>query len=178
MTKEKKTWKYGYDAVENDPLTAHRIPVTSEYPHWYYLVAFDGQSACRPTDQEVAMLVSYLNEYKERWYGDSGYRVKMELETFDVDGGANGVIFHKYDEGSWGYRRRSWIHGFRPERPHNDIPYDDLSDRGRTLRDAAPMSLEQVMDGGHSIGETIMQKWLDWKDAHPEAFPKNTDVVA
>lgn len=62
-----------FDADQGDPLTARRIAVTHSHPGWRYLVAFDRESTERPTDHEVDLLVSYLEEYKARWYND-GYR--------------------------------------------------------------------------------------------------------
>jgi hypothetical protein len=90
-----------FDADRGDPLTAMRIAVTSSHPMWAYLVAFDQQSEARPTDHESALLASYLDEYKSYWYNDS-YRLRMEARPLDVDGGANGVIFHKWAADDWG----------------------------------------------------------------------------
>jgi hypothetical protein len=98
-----------FDADRDDPLTAHRIAVTSSLPGWFYLVAFDRESVDRPTDAEVALLVSFLNEYKDHWYGDNSYRRRMEARPLDVDGGANGIAFHKWGADDWGYRRRSYL---------------------------------------------------------------------
>jgi hypothetical protein len=39
-----------FDADRDDPLTAHRIAVTSSHPGWRHVVAFDRE----PTDAEVA----------------------------------------------------------------------------------------------------------------------------
>lgn len=147
-----------FDADRNDPLTAHRIAVTCSHPGWYYLVSFDRESETRPTEHEVALLRSFLDEYKTHWYGDSGYRRAMERRPLDVDGGANGVVFHKFGTDDWGYRRQSFTTGplFFPGWPHN--------------RKAGPFSLLALMDHIHTIGGEPMRHWVEWKAAHPEVF--------
>ena len=124
---EDRTWKarcaeapdgWPFDADRDDPLTALRIAVTSSHPEWRYLVAFDRESAERPTDAEAALLVSYLDDYKTYWYNAS-YLAHLSRRPLDVDGGANGVVFHKYGADDWGYRRQSWERGplFVPQSP-------------------------------------------------------------
>ena len=138
------------------PLTALRIAVTGAHPMWCFLVGFDRESAKRPTDAEAAMLASYLEQYKTYWYGDGWYRGKLAERPLDVDGGANGVTFHKYGTDDWGYRRRTWQYpsGFMPAPPWAE-------------NREGPLTLEQVMDLAHS---TWPERWLDWKAAHPEVF--------
>lgn len=142
-------WPFGADADEHDPLTELRIAVTGSHPSWCYLVAFH----------------SYLEEYKTYWYSGS-YLCKLADRPLDVDGGANGMIFRKYAEGDWGYRRRSWTRGpmFIPQPPRIRERYPDEAPLG-------PMTLEQVMDHAHTIVDGVDKRWLDWKTAHPEAFP-------
>lgn len=158
-------WPFGADADRNDPLTAHRIAVTSSHPGWYYLVAFDGQSEARPTDAETAMLASYLDSYKDHWYGDSGFRRKMEERDLDVDGGANGVIFHKWAEDDWGYRRQSYTMGhlFSVTAPGN---------RGGRWDDGVPgpKSLLELLDFINTIVDEPLPRWVDWKAAHADVF--------
>lgn len=147
-------WKF--DADQHDPLTALRIPVVSAYGHdWNYIVMFDRDSAERPTDSETAMLVSYLGHYIDHWYNDS-YKAKLAQRPFDVDGGANGVVFHKYGPDDWGYRRRSWSMGPK------FVPAWDRKE---------PSTLAQVMDRIYTFGDEPSKRWLDWKAAHPEIFP-------
>lgn len=148
-------WPFGTDADRADPLTALRIAVTGSHPMRCYLVGFD---------REAAMLASYLEEYKTYFYGpddSSGYRYRMARRLLDVDGGANGVTFHKYGEDDWGYRRRTWSIGpmFVPPSPMYRERFPDAS--------VGPMTLEQVMDRAH---DTWPKRWLEWKAAHPEVF--------
>lgn len=153
-------WPFGDDADRNDPLTALRIAVASPYAEWCYLVTFDRDSAVRPTDREARMLASYLDEYKARWYTGS-WLAKMASRPIDVDDAANGVTFHKYAEGDWGYRRRSWEIGprFVPQPPQ-------FADRS-----LGPLTLEQVMDRTHTLGEERASKrWLDWKAGQPKIW--------
>jgi hypothetical protein len=162
-----KAWPFEDDADEHDPLTASRIAVTGSHPMWCYLVAFDRGSPARPTEAEAVMLASYLDEYKDHWYGtEGGYRVKLAQKPLDVDGGANGVIFHKYGDDDWGYRRQSWTRGPRyiPQPPRLRELYPNESPSG-------PYSLAQVMDHAHTIVDEIHKRWLDWKAEHPDVFP-------
>ncbi|MFD8771432.1 hypothetical protein [Streptomyces sp. NPDC059916] len=161
------TWPFDTDADEHDPLTASRIAVTGSHPMWCYLVAFDRESAARPTDSEAAMLASYLEECKERWYGkEGGYRTKLAQRPLDVDGGANGVIFRKYGPNDWGYRRQSWTMGplYVPQSPRLRELYPNDSPIG-------PYTLVEVMDHAHTIVDEVHRPWLDWKAQHPEVFP-------
>lgn len=163
-------WPFGDDADREDPLTAHRIAVTSSHPTWAFLVAFDRESAARPTSQETELLVSFLDEYKNRWYqGSQGewYVQRMAGRPLDVDGDANGVVFRKWGKDDWGIRRRSWVRGalYQPQSPQirESCPED---------APLGPFSLVQLMDWEHSPGrdEPPTRRWLDWKAAHPEVF--------
>lgn len=171
---EDRVWKarcaespdgWPFDADRGDPLTAHRIAVTSSHPGWCYLVAFDRESEERPTERETAMLVSFLEEYKHHWYRP-GYREHLERRPLDVDGGANGIVFHKWAENDWGYRRRSFERGnlFTVTWPAQRAS----AKPGKYL---GPFSLEALMDRIHTVGgDGPMQQWVDWKAAHPEVF--------
>lgn len=151
-----------YDADRDDPLTALRIPVTSAWPGWAYIVSFDGAreigSPARPTDAEAAMLVSFLEHYIDYWYNES-FKAKLKARPFDIDGGANGVTFHKYGDNDWAYRRRSWSMG------PTFVPSWDRKE---------PLTLEQVMDRAHTFVDEVSPRWLEWKAAHPEVFGEKT----
>lgn len=167
-------WPFGIDADRDDPLTTLRIAVTGSHPMWCYLVAFNRDSAARPTDAEAAMLASYLEEYKDHWYGDGGYRRILAQRPLDVDGGANGVIFRKYRDDDWGYRRQSWTRGplFVPQSPRLRELYPGEAPLG-------PMTLEKVMDHAHSICGEVHARWVEWKTAHATVFPAaHTDATA
>lgn len=161
LTSTGGAWPFETDADRNDPLTAHRIAVTSSHPQWCYIVGFDRESPARPTDAEAAMLASFLQEYIDRWYNDS-YKAKLAQRALDVDGGANGMIFRKYGDDDWGYRRRSWYSGpmFMPQSPL-------FADRA-----LGPLSLAQLMDHIHSHGDDEpTARWKQWKAAHSDVFP-------
>jgi hypothetical protein len=171
-------WPFGTDAKQDDPLTALRIPVVTSFnPSWHYVAAYLGTSADtgntfdppwpfasveRPTDIEARMLVSFLQEHRHYWFGDQGYARKMDLLPLDVDGGWNTIVFIKYGENDWGYRRCSWRYGptFVPGPPGSE-----------SREFLGQLSLEQVMDRIHASGDKIGQHWLDWKAAHPNVFP-------
>ncbi|MFC4006587.1 hypothetical protein ACFOY2_05100 [Nonomuraea purpurea] len=161
-----ETADWPYDADRDDPLTKLRIPVVgSPWPRWHYIVAFDSgrlddEQQHRPTDREARMLASFLEEYIHHWY-NATWQYKLAERPFDVDGGANGVVFRKWGEGDWGFRRRTWSQGptYVPTHP-----------RIRGGKSPGPLTLVQVMDRIHTIGDEPMKRWTDWKAAHPEVF--------
>lgn len=159
-------WPFGADADRDDPLTELRIAVTGTYPGWNYLVGFDRESEDRPTEAEAQMLASFLDEYKSRWYAE-WYLAKMAKLALDVDGGANGVVFHKFGPDDWGYRRLSYTMGWawsvvpplfraRPE-------YADNFNLG-------PFSLARLMDWINGFADEPSPSWVQWKAEHPEVF--------
>jgi hypothetical protein len=170
---EDRTWKarcaeapdgWPFDADRDDPLTALRIAVTSSHPTWAYLVAFDRESEERPTDAEAALLASFLDEYKAHWYGDGPYRRRMQARPLDVDGGANGVIFHKWAADDWGYRRHSYERGhlFSVVPPALRGEYSDGI--------PGPLSLLALMDRINGWTDGPSPRWEAWKAAHPDVF--------
>lgn len=163
-------WPFGTDAKQDDPLTALRIPVVDSFnPGWKYIAAYidvdtsrySWGSKERPTDAEAAMIASFIEEYKNYFFND-WYKGKLLERPLDVDSGCNTTVFIKYANDDWGFRRCSWIYGptYVPMGPNHP-------DRGAP----APLTLEQVMDRSHTIGDGPMQHWLDWKAAHPDIFP-------
>lgn len=153
-----------YDADRDDPLTALRIPVTSAYPDWRYIAAFDRESEVRPTDAEAAMLASFIEQYKVYFFGADGwYKRKLEQAPFDCD--AVTKIFHKWGEGDWSYRVVTWDGPFW-------IPVDPRLRGGEYDHKSLPAhSLVQVMDLCHHAGTEYPDRaWLDWKTAHPDVF--------
>jgi hypothetical protein len=154
-----------YDTDRDDPLINLRIPVTSSHPDWCYLVAFDRDSAARPTDTEARMMASFREEYIAYWYNDS-YKARMAELPFDIDGGANGVVFRKWGENDWAYRRRTWTYGptFVPHPPR--LRRLDPADKP-----FGPLSLADLMDHMHMHGgNKPLPRWQEWKAAHPEVF--------
>jgi hypothetical protein len=172
------SWPFGTDALQNDPLTALRIPVVTSFnPSWHYVAAYLGTSADtgntfdppwpfarteRPTDAEAQMLVSFLQEHRHHWFNNEGYARRMDQRPLDIDGGWNTVVFIKYGPDDWGYRRCSWNRG------PTFVPGPPGSDSRNTV---GTHTLEQVMDRCHSHGDEPSQRWQDWKAAHPDVFP-------
>jgi hypothetical protein len=154
-----------FDADQHDPLAALRIPVvTSLYPGWKYemcvvITSPDSPDdiwgpALRPGEAETRMLAAYL-EYKMEWY-NAGWQAKMRKRPLDVDSGTNTVVFQKRAEGDWHYRRASWQYG----------PLTVGAPDGQ------PLGLEALLDRIHLYGDDEpAPKWVEWKAAHPEAFP-------
>jgi len=161
---ETETWPY--DASQDDPLAALRIPVVaSPYPDWRYEVALvvsgDGLwgPALRPDDAETAQIAAYIG-YRMEYYNE-GWKAKMRRRPFDIDGTTNTVVLRKRGEGDWCYRRCSWVTGvfWYPPQAGQEC--------GETL------GLEQLLDRIHFYGDDKPSpKWLAWKAAHPEAFPE------
>ena len=174
-----QTWPFGTDAKQDDPLTALRIPVVRSFnPSWHYVAAYLGtnadtgstwdppwpfSSAERPTEAETQMLVSFLLEHRDYWFGNQGYARKMDQRPLDVDGGWNTVVFIKYAANDWGYRRCSWRYGptFVPGPPGSE-----------SRKAIGTLTLEQVMDRVHDLHS---ERWLKWKATHPDVFPAAPD---
>jgi hypothetical protein len=162
-----KNTDWPYDADQHDPLTAQRIPVVgSAWPSWFYIVAFDSgrldDEHHRPTDREVAMLRSFLDEVLSGltpWW-----RSEMAKRPYDIDGGAAGVIFRKWGPDDWGYRRRTWEYGPTYVPAHPRI-------RARHEGSVGPLDLERVMDRIYTFGDDKpISRWVQWKADHPEVF--------
>lgn len=171
MSKTEIDWPY--DADRDDPLTELRIPVVgSAWPRWAYIVAFDSGrldgSTEHPTEHETTLLRSFLDEYLNYWYGP-WWREEMAKRPFDIDGGANGIVFRKWGDDDWAYRRNSWQYGptFVPVHPR-------VRDRSQQ-KPTGPLTLLQVMDRIHTICDEPMQRWVDWKESHPEVFGDSGD---
>lgn len=158
-----KAWPY--DADLDDPLTKLRIPVTSEYPQWRYIATFDRSSEARPTEQEAAQFSSYIEHYKDHFFGDGWYTRKLEERPFDID--AVTRVFHKWAEDDWSYRIVTWEYGpfWVPVAPRlRGGEYDYSKIQG-------PLSLVEVMDRDKTIGDDgPVSWWVEWKSAHPEVF--------
>jgi hypothetical protein len=170
-------WPFGTDAKQDDPLTALRIPVVTNFnPSWHYVAAYLGTSddtgntfdppwpfasVDRPTDAEAQMLVSYLQEHRHYWFGNEGYARKMDRRPLDVDSGWNTVVFIKYGTDDWGYRRCSWTYG------PTFVPGPPGSESRETV---GALTLQQVMDRIHAWSGEPSPRWQQWKAAHPDVF--------
>jgi hypothetical protein len=159
-TQPEQVTEWPYDARQDDPLTALRIPVTPPMPAWVYLVVFDKESDERPTDQEATLLASYIDYQREHWFNPT-WQAKLMGRPFDIDGGHNTLVLHKYGEDDWAYRRVSWTMGPRFYPPYNRKPEQK-------------MSLAALLDHNHTHGDHLYHHWADWKAAHPDLFPEAT----
>jgi hypothetical protein len=166
MTSTSTDWPF--DAYQDDPLAALRIPVVgSPYPRWRYEVALccpnspagqDLYPSLRPDEAEVRQIVAYIG-YRMEWYNE-GWRAKMRESALDVDSGTNTVTLIKRGEGDWQYVKATWRHG--------PWPFYDAPER---------YALGQLLDRINDFsgrGDQPNPRWQAWKDAHPEAFGERT----
>lgn len=169
---ESAAWPFGTDAIQDDPLTALRIPVVTSFnPGWKYIAAYidvdtsryGWGSAERPTGQEAAVLASYIDEYIHYFLGDRE-RQRMLKRPLDVEGCVITRVFVKYGPDDWGYRVTTWQYGplFVPTGPTVRGKEHEYAKR------PGPLSLEQVMDLDHDI---YPARWQKWKADHPDVFP-------
>ncbi|QLJ01479.1 hypothetical protein HZZ00_10905 [Streptomyces sp. NEAU-sy36] len=181
MSASTQAWPFGSDAIQDDPLTALRIPVVGSFrPMWRYVAAYLNTatpdtpdyltvppfaSMERPTEAEAQMLASFIREYITHWFHE-GYQGRLARRPLDVDSGCNTIIFVKYGPDDWGYGRVSWEYGptFIPGPPRaRGTEFDHPKHPG-------PLSLVQVMDLAHTICDEPMERWTRWKADHPEIF--------
>lgn len=148
-------WKY--DAERSHRLVPFRIPVTPGVPGHGYLVALHKESQQEPTWAEVEMIVSFIEFHRQSWYTTSE-RKALDREPFDICSGVNTVIFHKYAQNDWAYRRRMW-------EPHRLVP---PSPRVST-RVVGPCTLPEIMDEVNAKND-CHRLWRLWKEEHPEVF--------
>lgn len=157
-----------YDAEQDDPLTAMRIPVVGTvFPGWYYLVALCINEnpdtmlwpGLRPTDHEAAMVRSLI-DYERSRYNPGWVARDLDSRPFDIDGGFNGITLIKRGEGDWAFRRTTW------QRGPTLIPFTLEGHRGYE----PPMDLPALCDRIHRIVDAPFHGWVEWKAAHPEVF--------
>ncbi len=145
------------DADRDDPLAALRIPVTSAWPDWPYLTAFDRKSAARPDDAEAEMIASYIGYQRQRWFSDRQQRRMLE-RPLDTHTGRDlsTLVLHKRGPGQWAFRRHSWTTGpiFWP------VPGS---------REALCMPLVAILDHIEADpGGGVLEHWRSWKSAYQE----------
>lgn len=154
--------------------TSLRVPfIRNPWPRWFYVTAIfvdpgspPGWHGELPTDNEVRMVASYNDCYRDYWYCDS-YKAKMrEFAPYDIDGGAVGRYLVKYpDGGGWAYRKHTWQYG------HTFVPASPFLAGVLAEETVAPLTLEQALDHERHIGTDYPDtKWIAWKAAHPEVF--------
>jgi hypothetical protein len=161
---EKVDWPY--DAKQDDPLTALRIPVVSTlYPRWFYLVSVcinpDPETplwhGLRPDDHETALIRSLI-DFSRAWYNPGYVAREFDTRPFDLDGGFNSLTLIKRGKGDWAFRRRTWEWGpvVVPE-----------TWNGREK----PADLAAVLDRIHSWGDgEYNPRWVAWKVDHASVF--------
>ena len=156
-----------------------RVPlVDGFYPQWNYTVAVAvswHEGPCEratpwctlmPTDDEIRMIASFIQEYRNHWYREGAGR-ELDRRPYDIDGVANGIVFGKMAElpengkyaprpEHWTYHKRSWRYG--------PLAIQMVGDR--------PMTLLELMDHERTISsdDGPMPRWIEWKAAHPEIF--------
>lgn len=165
MAEHFEAWPFGDAADRSHPLTAHRIAVTSSHPDHPFLVGFDAASEAEPTAEETAMLVSFLDEFKAQIHDCGGLREGMQGQPLDVDGRWDGVVFHKYAAGDWGYRRHSYQggHTFTVTPPGLRVDGGDPRQ--------GPLGLAELMGRIHAWGgDDVPARWGQWTAAHPDVF--------
>lgn len=163
MSAETKAWPY--DARQDDPLTAMRIPfVGTLYPGWSYLVALcvneDPETllwpGLRPSDEE-ALLVRSLIDYERSRYFQSYVTNTLDARPLDIDGSCNGITLIKRGEDDWAYRRWTWQYG-------PTVVPDTWQGKEK------PLPLIALGDRIHRVVDTPSRDWVEWKTAHPELF--------
>jgi hypothetical protein len=99
-----------------------RVPILATFnPGWSYITGIvvqehpqwpDGPNRGQPpTDPEVELVAQRLQEYCAKWYRPSYLNQMREYAPYDIDNGANLAYFIKWDNGGWGYRKRTWEYG-------------------------------------------------------------------
>ena len=154
-----------YDARQDDPLTALRIPVVGTiHPQWCYHIAVcineDPETplwhGLRPNDREVELLRSLI-DYERDWYREGYVASTLDARPFDIDSGINTLTLIKRGEGDWAYRRSTWEYG--------PIMVPDTW-QGKE----EPLGLAALADRIHNFGDQPFKRWADWKAAHPEVW--------
>jgi hypothetical protein len=159
--------EWQFDARQEDPLTALRIPCTGPSPEWCYLVALATEDVMaadvvpRPTDAEAAMIASLI-DYRRSEFGPT-WQAKLLARPLDVDGGHVTTVLRKRGDEDWTYRLTTWTSGWFW------WPPPAWHDAHRKL------SLLGLLNYIATCGDVIMSPgWDAWKAAHPDAFPLNS----
>jgi hypothetical protein len=117
-----RVWeRSGISPRQTQHATRLRVPILDTFnPGWDYITGIVVQDlehpewpnrGQMPTEPEVELVAQHLHEYCARWYGQSYLNRMREFAPYDVDGGANLAYFIKWDNGGWGYRKRTWQYG-------------------------------------------------------------------
>lgn len=105
-----------------------------------------------PTDEDAAILGSYLNYRIERLGYRAGYLERMREKPLDFDSSINTVSIIKRQDGSWAYHKVTWEH---PPKPFFNDPY-------------VPKTVMELLDYIEKEigGEGINANWAAWKQSH------------
>lgn len=161
-----------YDAKQDDPLTALRIPVVGTiHPRHYYLVALCINEnpetmlwhGLRPNDREVTLIRSFI-DYERSRYNPGWVQRHFDPKPLDVDGGHNTITLIKRGDNDWAYRRSTWTRG------PSLIPFT-LEGHPETQ---PPLDLPGLLDRIEWMVDAPFHAWVEWKTAHPDVFPEAT----
>lgn len=156
----------------------HRIPVVASPPSWRYEAALlvpnyaEGGTpdpdqpryvtslydAIWPTDEEAAVIGSYIEHRVQHWYNDS-WQARMRARALDVDSGTNTVTFRKKADG-WTYTRATYDHGM----------FYPVYSKPQYAPTKAGL-IELIATRLHTFGSgSISKDFAEWMDARPEVW--------
>jgi hypothetical protein len=166
-------WPFAGDADHNDPLTTLRIAATGPHPAEPYLVAFDRTSPTRPTDAEARALACYLDYYKLILYrGDSRILTRLQQLPLDVDHCTNPLIFHRFGDDDWGFRRHRRHRYFKSRIRREGTAFFTERWPAATPGQLRRFPLAALLDDiEEPLRGTPNPTWQHWKNDHPEVFP-------
>lgn len=104
-------------SAQTEHATKLRVPFlnTSEPMRAYLIgVVIDEQvlpGGVVPDNSEVDVLAEHLEDYCRRFYRQSAREAMRSRAPFDIDPAANLGYYLKHADGSWCYRKRTWVTG-------------------------------------------------------------------
>lgn len=147
-------------------VTEHRLPVLPRYEsisnYSGYILSVvvpdkdDGSNELfnigTPSDQDAAVLASYLEFLIERLGYRSSYRNRMLERPLDYDDSINTISVIKRKDGSWAYQRVTWEH---PPKPFFNASY-------------VPKTVLELLDYIEQDYATKepREEWVTWKQSH------------
>ncbi|MFI5736121.1 hypothetical protein ACIA49_38765 [Kribbella sp. NPDC051587] len=158
------TSHWPYDAREDDPLAALRIPVVGTLcPRYAYLVALcvdeDPDTPLwygeRPTAVETAQLKAFVG-WRRHQYSATWIAAHFDPQPFDIDSGASCCTLIKRGENDWAYVVDSW---------RMAVPVPETWE-GKEQ----PLDLHGLLDRIIGWGDRPNPEWERWKAGHPGAF--------
>lgn len=121
------------------------VPSADEEASDFYMVT-------APTDEEAAVIASFMQYTiaRQRYY--DSFLNKMAEEELDVDNGFNTISIIKRKDGTWAYKRSTWTQG------HSPFPGSNLSKN-------SVMELLDYIENNCMTNEPDA-KWTAWKQEH------------